>query len=200
VDYTPQYIGLISEFSSIQYNISGTENGKAESESIGYTSTSTQSGIYNVTMSLTTTNESISFSFMVDANNNTVLSASFSGYTFTGSEAKGEFDGIMAIFGLEEYYGSELSVFTDPTYFTDQGTTTMTFGTISFPVTTYVANTSNEQVSYCGVTATITAYTLQVGTPPGTSLQFITYLHFAGTSNGESEDVTFQLVTMTVRS
>ena len=200
MDYTPQFISLIQQFSSIQFQINGTENGKTSSISLGYASTSPSAGIYNATMTEVTNGTSISFSFLVDSNNDTVLSASYSGYTFTGTEAKTEFDAIMGIFGLNEYFSSELGVYTDPTYFTNQGTTTMTFGTTSFPVTTYVANSPNESVTYCGVSATITSYTLEIGTPPGTSLQFIVLLHFAGTSQGQSEDVTFQLTSMTVRS
>jgi len=106
----------------------------------------------------------------------------------------------MSLFGLEEYYSGAIGVFTDPSYFTNQGTSTQTFGTVSFPVTTYGLNSPNEVVDYCGVSATISSYTLAVGTPPGTSLLFITLLQFAGTSNGTSQDITFQLVSMTLQS
>ena len=138
--------------------------------------------------------------FVVDSNNNTVLSVSFSGQSLPKSYAKQEFDAFMGIFGLQEYYGNELSVFTSSAYFHSTGTTPMTFGTVTFPVTTYEANTLPESFTSCGITSNITAYSLEVGTPPGTSLQFITYLHFAGTSSSSStaEDVTFQLVSMTL--
>ena len=153
---------------------------------------------------LTANSTSVSYFFVVDSNNDSVISATIaaSGYKFTqyGAEAKSLFDATMSIYGLEEYFSGELGVFTDSAYFTNQGSSTQTFGTVSFPVTTWVANTSNENIDYCGVSATITAYTLSVGTPPGTSLLFITYLHFAGTSNGSSEDVTFQLKSMTLQS
>jgi len=151
-------------------------------------------------MTEVTNGTSISFSFLVDSNNDTVLSASYSGYTFTGTEAKTEFDAIMGIFGLNEYFSSELGVYTDPTYFTNQGTSTQMFGTVSFPVTTYAANSTPESITYCGVSATLTAFQLEVGTPPGTSLPFIVLLHIAGTSQGQSLDITFQLVSITVRS
>jgi hypothetical protein len=200
VNNTPLFIGLIQRFSSIQFKIAGDFGGKPENETFGYTTSTLQSGIYNVTASDTTTNSSYSFSFVVDSNNDSVISGTISGYTFYGVQAETEFDSVMGLFGLQAYYTSELGVYTDPAYFTNEGTTTMTYGTVSFPVTTYTANSPNEVVNYCGVSATINAYTLEVGTPPGTSLEFITYLHFAGTSNGESEEVTFQLVSMIVRS
>jgi hypothetical protein len=190
---------LIQQFSSIKFSVSGNENGKQVSVTFGYNSTSTSSGIYNATILEITNGTAVpGLSFLVDANNDTVLKASSSGYSFTGPEAKSLFDASMAIFGLNEYFTGELQVFTDPAYFTNQGTSTATFGTASFPVTTWVANSASESVIYCGVSATLTDFTLKVGTPPGTNLQFIVFLHFAGTSQGQSEDITFQLVSMTV--
>ena len=200
MDYTPQYIALIQQFSSIQFQVNGTENGKSYSESFGYTTTTLSSGIYNVSASLTSNGTSISYSFVVDSNNDSVISATTSGYTFYGTEAKSFFDGSMSLYGLQEYFNGEIGVFTDSAYFTDQGTSTQTFGTVSFPVTTWVANSPNEVVDYCGVSATITDYSLSVGTPPGTTLLFITYLHFAGMEGANSEDITFQLTSMSVRS
>ena len=204
MDYTPQFIGLIKQFSSIQFQVNGTENAKSYSEAFGYTSTTIQSGIYNVSATLSANNTALNYYFVVDSNNDSVLSAttSVAGYKYTvyGAEAQTFFDSSLGLYGLEEYFSNDLGVFTDSAYFTNQGTTTQTFGTVSFPVTTYVAKSANEVIDYCGVSATLTAYTLSVGTPPGTTLQFLTYLHFAGTANGGSEDITFQLKSMTVRS
>ena len=204
VDYTPQFIALIQQFSSIQFQVNGTENAKSYSESFGYTTTTLQSGIYNVSATLTANDTTIQYYFVVDSNNNSVISATTSvqgfSYTVYGAEAKSFFDGSMGLYGLNAYFTNEIGVFTDSAYFTNQGTSTQTFGTVSFPVTTYVANSANEVINYCGVSASLTSYMLSVGTPPGTSLQFLTYLHFAGTSQGNSEDITFQLTSMTVRS
>lgn len=159
------------------------------------------SGIYNVSVNfLSQGNTNGSYFFVVDSNNNTVISASISGspYPIPGSYAKSMFDGMMGIFGSQFYYTDELSVFTDSTYFTNQGTSTKTFGSTSFAVTTYGLKNPNTVINECGISATVTAYTLEVGTPPNTSLPFVTYLHFAGTSNGQTGDYTFQLVSMTV--
>jgi len=199
VDYTPQYIGLIAEFSSIQFKITGTNAGTAENETFGYTTSTISSGIYNVTLTISS-NPTGGFSFVVDTTNSTVLSANLEGYVVTGTTAKQEFDSIMGLFGLEEYYSGEIGVFTDPSYFTNQGTSTQTFGTVSFPVTTYGLNSANEVINYCGVSATISSYTLAVGTPPGTSLLFITELQFTGTSQGQTENITFQLESMTLQN
>jgi hypothetical protein len=182
------------------FNISEVAtNGTLRTDAISYTRSTMSPGIYNVTMTFTTGGtQSEQGSFVVNTNNDTVLSATFSGYTFPKSEAKGFFDSFMGIFGLQITYSDELGVFTNSAYFRNAGTSPKTFGTVTFDVTTYVANNTPETFDTCGVSATITAYTLEVGTPPGSSLQFITYLHFEGTSNGQSENVTFQLVSMTV--
>ena len=199
VDYTPQYIALIATFSSIKFQINATNNGTPESTTLGYTRTTVSSGIYNATLAITTSGgQTESASFIVDSNNNTVLSATIAGFQLPKAEAKTTFDEEMSIYGLQEYFSGEIGVFTDPAYFTNQGTSSKTFGTVSFDVTTWVANNVPETVDYCGVSSTINAYTLQVGTPPNTSLLFITYLHFDGTSQGQTEDVTFQLLSMTV--
>ena len=199
VDYTSQYIGLIKEFSSIEFKINGTSSGTAENETFGYTTQATQPGMYNV--SVATSAVTGSFNFIVDTNNNTVLSANLFGTIITGAQAKVEFDSFMGLFGLEAYYNGNIGVFTDPTYFTKEGTSTQTFGTVSFQVTSYgLSNPSGEVLNDCGVSATITSYTLSVGTPPGTSLLFLVYLQFTGTENGTTSSITFQLVSMTLQS
>lgn len=183
----------------MEFQITGTTNGTLQSETLSYTITSSSGGIYDGNFNVTSTGEnSTGISFSVDANNNTVLSITVSGYSFSGSLAKTEFDALMGIFGLQQYYTGELSVFTDSAYFHSTGTSPKTFGTTTFPVTTYVANSLPMDINTCGVNAHITDYTLEFGTPPGTSLQFITYIHFAGNSGSTAEDITFQLVSMTV--
>jgi hypothetical protein len=192
---------LISQFSAIEFQLSENNGTATTNETLSYAVTSSSGGIYNVNMTFGTSSSSgTTVTFVVDSNNNTVLSVSIAGQSLPKSYAKQEFDAFMGIFGLQEYYGNELSVFTSSSYFHSTGTTSMTYGTVTFPVTTYVANTLPESFTSCGITSNITAYSLEVGTPPGTSLEFITYLHFAGTSSSSStaSDVTFQLVSMTL--
>jgi len=199
VDYTPQYIELIQQFSSMNYTLTGTENGQGVSTSVSYTTTSPQPGIYNVTVPLVFSGTKVSYSFLVDSNNNTVLAYALAGMKMPSSSAKQSFDGVMSVFGTYYTYSNNLGFYESSQYFTNEGTTTKTFGTVSFPVTTYVAKSSNEAFSYCGFSGSITSYTLEVGTPPGTSLPFVVYVNFAGTENGYSVNVTLQLISMTIR-
>jgi len=201
VDYTPQYINLIKTFSAMNFQASeeNTTSGQTNNSTLSYGVTSSNGGIYDVNFTVATTSGSESFGASVDANNNTVLSVTISGspIAFTGTQAKQFFDEFMALFGLEETYSGEYNTLTDLNYFHSTGTASQTFGTTSFDVTTWVANNLPETYSGCGFSGTISDYTLKVGTPPGTSLNFITYLHFVETAP-DTENITFQLVSMTV--
>jgi hypothetical protein len=185
----------------MEYEISEVSNGTQLQETLSYTRATISPGIFNVSLSFTSSssgNVSELASFVVNANNATVLSAKIGGFQFPKAQSKEFFDTFMGVFGLQITFSNELDVFTNSAYFRNDGTSPKTFGTVTFDVTTYVANNTPETFDACGVSATLNAYTLEVGTPPGTSLEFITYLHFEGTSNGQSENVTFQLVSMTV--
>jgi hypothetical protein len=185
----------------MEFQVSDNTNGTAQNSTITYQVTSASGGVYTANITLGSGSTIESAVAQVDANNNTVLSVtvSLSGFqeSFTGAQAKTFFDSFMGLFGLEVTFSTETGVFTDSSYFHSTGTSTMTFGTVSFPVTTWQANNLPFSLNDCGVTDTITAYTLQFGSPPGTSLTFITYLHITTTAP-QTEDVTFKLVSITV--
>jgi hypothetical protein len=198
VDYTPQYIATVKQFSAMEFMISGTANGTTSNATLSYQVTSSNGGIYGLNITVGSSGGSFSYAFKIDSNNNTVLSVTIFGSTLTGAEAKSTFDGAFALFGLEYTYGGALGLYTSSSYFHATGTAPQTFGSTTFPITTYVANNLPESINACGVSSTLTAYTLGVGTPSGTSLQFITYLHIAGSSSEGTFDDLFQLVSMTV--
>ena len=182
----------------MQFSVSESNGTKTTNATLSYTVTSATGGIYDVNFTISSSGGGgTTESYKVDSNNDSVLSATFSGYTIYGSEAKSIFDGSMSLFGLEYTFGGAINVYTSSQYFHSTGTTSMTYGTATFPVTTYVANSLPLSVDECGISSTISAYTLEVGTPTGTSLLFITYLHIETTAP-QTEDITFQLVSMTV--
>jgi hypothetical protein len=181
----------------MEFKTSGTYNGSNETALLSYQVTSSSGGIYNLNVNYTSSGQSGSATASVDANNDTVLSVSTSGFPVPKAYAKTAFDSFMSAFGLSLTYTDEIGVFTDSAYFHSTGTASMTFGTTSFDVTTWVPNSPPVTVSACGVTTVLTNYELQVGTPPGTSLTFITYLHVVETSP-DTADFTWQLVSMTV--
>ena len=205
MDYTPQYIALIKQFSSVSFMYSDISNDSSDNGTISYTVTSVSGGVYtaNITLSGVSNGASSSGSMIaqVDSNSNTVLSISISeggqSISFTGDQAKSYFDLFMTAFGLETTYANNYGRFTDSTYFHSTGTSSKTFGGVSFDVTTWTANQLPLTVTQCGETSTLSDFTLQYGTPPGTSLTFITYVHIVQTAPS-TDETTFQLLSMTV--
>jgi hypothetical protein len=187
----------VAKFSAITFTISGTSSGTFQNATLSYHTTTVSSGIYDVNITVASSSGTTSGLARVDSNNQSVISVTISGHTFYGAQAKSFFDTIMALFGLEEAYGGNVGLFTSSAYFHSTGTASMTFGSATFDVTTWVANSLPLSVNQCGYSANITAYTIEVGTPPGTSLTFITLLHIA-TSSPQNDDITFKLVSMTV--
>jgi hypothetical protein len=181
-----------------------TNGTQTENATIGYNSVAQAGGLYNVTINLLSSSApggAVAASFIVDPSNSSVLSAVIAGQPLPSNYAKTEFSAIMGVFGLEFTYTSTLALYTSlSSYFHSTGQSSMTFGQVSFQVTTLVANSLPETFTECGTTSSLTAFTLQYGTPPGTSLTFITYLNFAGSSSDTkgTYGVTFQLVSMTV--
>jgi len=198
-DYTSQYIGIIQKFSAMEFKYSSTGSSGSQNGTFSYQVISSSGGIYSANFTLGSISENESITATVDANNDTVLSVTLSGYTQTGSAAKGFFDDIMAVFGLSLTYSTESSAYTNNAYFHSTGTSSMTFGSTTFDVTTWVANSLPLSFTSCGVTSSLTAFTLQFGTPPGTSLTFVTYIQVTETSP-EAGSFTFQLVSMTEAS
>jgi hypothetical protein len=184
---------------------SDTSNGTESNGTISYRVTSASGGVYtaNITLAGVENGQSANSSILVqvDSNSNTVISVTLSeagqSFSFTGAQAKSYFDLIMTAFGLETAYASNYGRFTDSTYFHSTGPTSKTFGSVSFDVTTWVANQLPMTVTECGETSTLTDFSLQYGTPPGTSLTFITYFHIAESAPNSGE-TTFQLLSMTV--
>jgi len=195
-------MSLIKQYSSIQFKVDSSTNGtQTENATIGYNSVAIAGGLYNVTISLVSSQSgTVTGSFIVNPSANTVLSGNFDGQPLPGAYAKTEFLAVMTAFGLEFTYANTIGLYTNSGYFHSTGQSTGTFGQVSFQVTTYVANSAGETFTDCGITTTLNAFTLQYGTPPGTSLTFITYLNFAGSSSNTkgTYGVTFQLVSMTV--
>jgi len=62
------------------------------------------------------------------------------------------------------------------------GPVSETFGPTAIPVYTYSANDLPLQMGSCGFTETLTAFSLQAGTIPGTSLTVATSVSIAGES------------------
>ena len=101
--------------------------------------------------------------------------------------------GLFSGFVLEVEYADSIGNFTSALQFHSTGTSTVTIGTVSIPVTTYTLNSSPETVSYCGGTDDLTAFTLSEGTPSGATIPLVTSVVFAGTGTSDGTTTTFNL-------
>jgi hypothetical protein len=207
----------ISEYKAISYGLNITSQSTTTYETLGYLVTPAAGGLeeVNITTSVArnSTSQLTSDLAWVNVDSMSVINITeyvtshgtkYSLGTQTGVEAESMFTPAMSEFSIyNTEYGIEYySYFTDAQYFHSTGTASMTFGPTTFDVTTYVANTTPETFNACGNVFTLDQWTLQLGTPPGTSAIFVTYIHSEGSDvvNGvtESNNFTLALTFLTV--
>jgi hypothetical protein len=133
--------------------------------------------------------------------NGTAVAIDDSGQNTTGSEAAGLYELSMGAFSASIAVPSEVSSGVFSPYFHEATKGTATFGTTEMDVVNYSANTLPFSVSGCGETATITAYSFQLGDLPPGSQQLLTFsnaaLNMQGPLGSDSIAETIQLVSLT---
>ncbi len=111
--------------------------------------------------------------------------------TFSGEMVTGIFAGFI----FEIDYSDSLYNYTQALSFHPTGTSTVTIGSVSIPVTTWAANSLPVTVDGCEGSSTFSTFSLSEGTPAGASVPLVTYFTFAGTStsDGTTSNVAFTL-------
>ena len=193
-------VPLLQAYSSMEVKLNGTSDGKNLNISESYNVlSSSPSGIsVNVTY---VANETYTISAVISTSG-TIESFSFNGINESGSVAGGMAIGLFAGFIFEIDYVDSLGNFTQILQFHPTGTSTVTIGSVSIPVTTYTANSLPVTTSTCGGSDTLTAFSLTAGTPSGASLPLVTSATLAGTGTSDgttsSYDVTVQVIGLTI--
>ena len=207
----------ISEYKAVSYGLNITSRSTTTYEAFGYLVTPSVGGLeeVNITTSVARNSTSQMTSDVAWLNVGSMSVVNITEYvtshgtryslgTQTGVEAESTFTPVMSEFTIynTEYGAEYYPYFTNTQYFHSTGTASMTFGPTTFDVTTYVANTNPETFNACGNVFTLDQWTLQIGTPPGTSSVFVTYIHSEGSEvvNGltESNNFTLALNSLTV--
>ena len=207
----------ISEYRALSYGLNITSQSTTTYETFGYSVTPAVGGLeeVNITTSVARNSTSGLTSDVAWVNVDSMSVINITEYvtshgtryslgTQTGVEAESMFTPVMSEFSIynTEYGAEYYSYFTDTQYFHSTGTASMTFGPTTFDVTTYVANSTPETFNACGNVFNLDQWTLQLGTPPGTSAKFVTYIHSEGSEvvNGvtETNDFTLALTSLTV--
>jgi len=104
----------------------------------------------------------------------------------------------MAPLTTDTSYVSQISLYTG-SQFTNEGTSSQTFGPTTMQVTTYDVTNPPIDFNECGYSGHITAFSMQFGTVPNTnpSLTLVTEMHMAGTFNSNSMDFTIKVISIT---
>jgi hypothetical protein len=124
-----------------------------------------------------------------------------SGNNITGVEARSFSGSIFFGFVLETQYSQSLAYYITNGNIHSTGSSTVTLGPTKMSVTSYSATSYPFTVTDCSGTTSITEFSLAVGTPPGTSFQFITSFHLAGTytpSGQASQQENFEIAVTSI--
>jgi hypothetical protein len=194
---------LLNAYSSLSLMYNGSSGGNSFSETSTYTTIYASATTYKVNMSETVNGSVALTSTMWILKNGTALAVDYGGYNVTGAESSSMELGFFAGFTAEAEAASQLSMYTASGYFHSTGTSTVTIGSATFPVTTYAANSLPETINNCGDITVLNTYSLSVGTPTGATAPLVTSIVLGGTdtSNGQTTSVNYQikLVAITVR-
>jgi hypothetical protein len=119
----------------------------------------------------------------------TVIALTLVGHNITGSSAGTYFQTYFGLWETEIEFEQKLTSSTAFSYFQSTGTSTVTLGPSTFPVTNYTASSLPETIPLCsGESITLTSGSFSLGTPSGANYPLITYVDVAGseTSMGVS--------------
>jgi hypothetical protein len=181
----------------------GSSAGQTFNETATYTTIYASATTYKVNMTETLNGSAALTSTIWILKNGTALAVDYGGYNVTGAESSGMELGFFAGFAAEADAASQISMYTASGYFHSTGTSSVTIGSATFPVTTYAANSLPETINNCGDVLVLNTYSLSIGTPTGSTAPLVTSIVLGGTdtSSGQTTSVNYQikLVAITVR-
>jgi hypothetical protein len=193
-------VPLLEAYSSLSVKLGGTNDGKNVNLSESYNVVSSSSSQISVDV-MYQGNESETLDAVLFTNG-TMDSLSMNGTSIPSAYGTEIALGVFAGFILEIDYVDSLSNFTQIVQFHSTGSSTVTIGSVSIPVTTYAANSLPVTTSTCGGTDTLTAFSLTAGTPAGAKLPLVTSATLAGTGSSDgitsTYDVTVQVTGVTL--
>ncbi len=181
----------------MKVDLGGSFNGTAVNYTESFDVTSRSSSQISVNVNFA----SATYSDMLGAvifTNGTLDTLTVNGTTIPASEGSFMIVGLFAGFITEIEFSDSLNNFTSALQFHSTGTSTVTIGTVSFPVTTYAANSLPVTVGYCGGSDTLTGFSLTEGTPSGAHVAIVTSMSIAGTGTAGSYSFSLKVVSLTV--
>jgi hypothetical protein len=168
----------------MKISLSGTSNGKPLNLTESYNVNSKTDSKYNV--SLTYTGNVTLTVGTVLSTNGSIIGLDENGTVIPPQYLSNEVvTGIFASFIFEIDYSDSLYNYTQALSFHATGTSTVTIGSVTIPITTWAANSLPVTVDDCSGSSTLSSFSLSEGTPAGASVPLVTYFSFAGTSTSD---------------
>ena len=142
--------------------------------------------------------------------NGTVAGINYAGSNYTGAAAVQYYQGsrLFSAWGTMLVFGQQLttSYVSDTAHFHSTGTSPVTFGTNTFTLTNYAANSLPETIPTCdGASITLTTATMSIGKPNGSNYPFPFDVDLVGSATGGASGtgtttftLTSQITSMTV--
>lgn len=166
-------------------------NGKAADLSFTYTVVAESQTTYKVNLNAVLNGKTSEYTIW-DLTNGTVLALLLpSGKNDTGTVANNL---VLGVFSNLEILDTIALQSTDTFYFHSTGTSVATIGTNSFPVTNYIPNTTQENLQGCDNSGhgTLSNYSVNLGTPIGSSFELVVSANFVGSiTNASGTTTTF---------
>jgi hypothetical protein len=195
-------VPLLSSFSALKLELSVNNGTAPYNYSESYTTAYASSTTYKINLLFTEASGNSTWTAWV-LKNGTVLAIAEAGTNLTGSVSQQMGSDLFAGYSAEILAGSQLSTFTSSQYFHSNGTSSVTLGSNTFDVTSYVANTLPLTIAGCdAIPTTMTGFNLSVGVPAGSSFELVTYAQLAASTMTDGTTTTtntsLQVVSLTV--
>jgi hypothetical protein len=184
-----ELVGWFGNYTSLSAGFNGTMNGKASDLTFTYTVVYKSSTTYKVNLNDVLNGKTRAYTIW-DLTNGTVLALLLpNGKNDTGQVANNL---VLGVFSNLEILNTIALQSADAFYFHSTGTSTVTIGTNSFPVTNYVTNTAPENLQGCSNSGsgTLNNYSVNLGTPSGSSSELVVSANFVGSITSSSGTTT----------
>lgn len=194
-DVIPLLQAVKNMTASYSYPFNGTTRTIIDSYQVVSTSASGALTTYNVNLTSAGEGYTSAYASWVQSNGNVLAAESTNdwGENITGQAAQAVFLSVMTPFVTESTIGATAQLYTGSV---SNGTLTQTYGPTTMQITSYSITSLPQTYNSCGVSQTVTAFAMYRGQVPSTTLSLITFLHFEGTSNGQSEDFTVRVLSI----
>jgi len=196
-----ELVGWFGNYTSLAISFQGTTNNKALTLDFSYSVVYKSATTYKVSINVVLNGKSHPYTLW-DLTNGTVLALlAPNGVNSTGSAASNTVLGYFSDLETLDTLGLQS---TNAAYFHSTGTSTVTIGTNSFTVTNYVANTTPETIQGCNNSGSgsLSNYSVNLGTPNGSSFELVVSATFAGSitdaSGTRTFDITYQTTAFTI--